>query len=125
MILVLSQNRDFFLGNLWWIVILICFLGFFTYFLISYLYKNKKGNKKKAVISKTSYLDALGGKENIISSSLKGSRIILKLQDYTKLDENKLKEAGVAGFIEKSDQLTLVVPNDSKKVYDTIFEEEN
>lgn len=117
--LVLSSNTDFFLTNLWWIITLVVFLGFGIYFLISFLLTKKKELDKP--ISKNAYLTALGGEENILSHKRVGSRIILCLKDYSLLDKEKLREAGVIGFIQKSDQLTLVADKDPKKVYSALF----
>jgi phosphotransferase system IIB component len=50
-----------------------------------------------------------------------GSRIVLVLKDYQKIDQAKLKEAGVDSFIEMSDRLTLVIKDNADKVYHTIF----
>jgi phosphotransferase system IIB component len=52
-----------------------------------------------------------------------GSRIILHLKDYSKVNKSQLEQAGVTGFIEKSDKLTLVVKDDSERVYKAIFGE--
>ena len=66
-------------------------------------------------------LSALGGEENVLSKELKGSRIVLRLADYSKVDKQKLLEVGVDGFIEMEDKLTLVLKGDSEKVYKAIF----
>lgn len=82
----------------------------------------KKGKRKKGKIaSKGEYLSALGGEENVLSKELKGSRIVLRLADYSKVDRQKLLEVGVDGFIEMEDKLTLVLKGDSEKVYKAIF----
>jgi phosphotransferase system IIB component len=50
-----------------------------------------------------------------------GSRIVLTLKDYSKINRPLLQEAGVTGFIEKSDKLTLVVKENAEMVYETLF----
>ena len=97
----------------------------YTNCLWEYAYTNNKYKKKEGEkpIQKSAYLTALGGEDNILSHKRIGSRIILCLKDYPLLDKEKLKEAGVIGFIQKSDQLTLVADSDSKKVYETLFNE--
>ena len=67
------------------------------------------------------YSEALGGEDNYIDSSREGSRIIVHLKDYSKINKEKIKEAGVTGFIEKSDKLTLVVKDNAEEVYEKIF----
>lgn len=88
--------------------------------LLPYFLKKGKGKKGK-IASKGEYLSALGGEENVLSKELKGSRIVLRLADYSKVDKQKLLEVGVDGFIEMEDKLTLVLKGDSEKVYKAIF----
>lgn len=88
--------------------------------LLPYFLKKGKGKKGK-IASKGEYLSALGGEENVLNKELKGSRIVLRLADYSKVDKQKLLEVGVDGFIEMEDKLTLVLKGDSEKVYKAIF----
>lgn len=88
--------------------------------LLPYFLKKGKGKKGK-IASKGEYLSALGGEENVLSKELKGSRIVLRLADYSKVDRLKLLEVGVDSFIEMEDKLTLVLKGDSEKVYKAIF----
>lgn len=88
--------------------------------LLPYFLRKGKGKKGK-IASKGEYLSALGGEENVLSKELKGSRIVLRLADYSKVDKQKLLEVGVDGFIEMEDKLTLVLKGDSEKVYKAIF----
>ena len=81
----------------------------------------KKRAKPLPIASKSEYFEALGGEDNYIDSSREGSRIIVHLKDYTKINKEKIKEAGVTGFIEKSDKLTLVVKDNAEEVYEKIF----
>lgn len=113
--------EDFFLNNLYWIIALVVLVGVGLYFLIDHFHQKRKEAKKKPLPNKGLYLASLGGEENIISSELIGSRIVLRLKDYAKINKSQLEQAGVTGFIEKSDKLTLVVKDDSERVYHTIF----
>lgn len=65
--------------------------------------------EKKAVLSNEDYaqvaatvLEGLGGKENIKSLDNCITRLRLEIVDYTKVDEKKIKSAGVAGVIRPS-----------------------
>ena len=91
--------------------------------LLPYYLKRTKGKPAPRLIDKTAYVTALGGAENILSKELKGSRIVLHLADNSKVDKEKLKEAGVDGFILMSDKLTLVLKGDAEAAYKTIFGE--
>ncbi|MBQ7249792.1 MAG: PTS transporter subunit EIIB [Bacilli bacterium] len=88
------------------------------------LSKRKKADATpKRVIVASAYIEALGGADNIVSHSLVRSRIVLTLKDYDIVDKEKLKEAGVDGFIMMSDKLTLVIKGDAEKVNAAIFPE--
>ena len=90
-------------------------------FLLIFRQKKKAKKKPARVISKSAYMEALGGEANLISHVRKGSRIELKLVDYEALDKEKLKEAGVDGFIKMSDRLTLVIKGDAEEVEKVLF----
>ncbi len=84
---------------------------------------NKMVQAKQSRGSKSEYLSSFGGEDNLISYKLVGSRIEVALKDYDKLDKEKLKSAGVDGFILMSNKLTLVLKGDAKEVYNRIFGE--
>ncbi len=118
--LLLSSTSDFLTKNLWWIIAIVVLVAVAIYLLIITIVSSKKKGSAK-IATKTEYLAALGGEDNILEKELKGSRIVVKLQDYSKVDQNKLKEAGVTGFIEMSDKLTLVIKDNAGKAFDVIF----
>jgi phosphotransferase system IIB component len=82
------------------------------YFLFSFLYHQGKAKKKAPNPRSEQISSALGGEENILAHELIGSRIVVSLKDYTKINRPLLEEAGVTGFIEKSDKLTLVIKDE-------------
>ena len=83
--------------------------------------KKLKDGPKKRIINVSAYISALGGEDNIVSHELMRSRIVLVLKNYDIVDKEKLKEAGVDGFIMMSDKLTLVIQGDAAKVNAAIF----
>ena len=83
--------------------------------------KKIKDGPKKRIINASAYISALGGADNIVSHELMRSRIVLVLKNYDIVDKEKLKEAGVDGFIMMSDKLTLVIQGDAAKVNAAIF----
>lgn len=103
----------------WWIALIAigAIIGIGTFL---HTKKNKK-SAAKPILNRSEYFAALGGEENFISAERQGSRIVVLLHDYSKIDKEKIKEAGVAGFIEKSDKLTLVVKDNAEEVYEKIF----
>ena len=120
----MGGTRDFntFLKeNGWWIALAVAGLVLLAVLsiLIPTLLRRKKKPVRKVVVSE--YMDALGGEANIISHELRGSRIVVKLNDYSLLDKEKLKGAGVDSFILMSSKLTLVIRGDASVVYSLIF----
>ena len=123
----LSQQIEFneFLRNnaLWLslalagVILLIVLISVF----VSLRFRKKKGGTSHRKIEASAYIDALGGQDNIVSHSLTRSRIVLELKDYEAVDKEKLKEAGVDGFIMMSNKLTLVIKGDADKVNKAIF----
>ena len=67
-------------------------------------------------------INALGGKENIVSKSLNGSRIVIVLVDYDKIDETTLNNNGVDSLIKMSNKVTLVSKDNSEKIYKSLPE---
>ena len=85
--------------------------------------KNDKKEPSKIRGNKSEYIDSFGGNDNLVDYKLIGSRIEVHLKDYSKLDKEKLKSAGVDGFILMSNKLTLVLKGDANGVYKKIFNE--
>lgn len=85
--------------------------------------KNGKMEPSKIRGNKSEYIDSFGGSDNLVDYKLIGSRIEVHLKDYSKLDKEKLKSAGVDGFILMSNKLTLVLKGDANEVYKKIFNE--
>jgi len=131
---IYDSVNDFLLYNSWWLALIAAGLVVSVIVIIILTGKKRKANKgepekkkvnyrdKEAV--KSSYFEALGGEDNIIEKKIEGSRINLVLKDYTIIDKEKLKEAGVDGFIKMSNKLCLVVKGDAAKVYKILFGED-
>ena len=123
-VLAVKEFNDFLRENALWLSlalagVILLIVG--VAILIALRHKKKGSKAPKRVIDASSYITALGGQENIVSHSLVRSRIVLQLVDYAKVDKEKLKEAGVDGFIMMSDKLTLVIKGDAEKVNKAIF----
>ena len=58
-------------------------------------------NNDYTAVAKT-VLEGLGGKENVTSLDNCITRLRLEIKDYTKVDEKKIKSAGIAGVIRPS-----------------------
>ena len=94
--------------------------------LVLFIISRRKGKenivpeiKKEASLLGEKVFTALGGKENIVSKSLNGSRIVLVLNNYDLIDEKTLNDNGVDSIIRMSNKITLV----SKDYSDSIYKE--
>ena len=116
-----SSVDRFLKENAWWMaLIVVAVLALVVALLL--LSKPKKKPAPRPV-EKSAYLSAMGGEENIVSHLRKGSRIELVLKDYSLLDKERLKAAGVDSFILMSNKLTLVIQGDAERVEKTLVGE--
>ena len=109
-----NNNSNWFIS--WgWIVLASVIALMVIIVLITIINKNK--NKKEIEENKkqnSAFLEIFGGQENIISCESKGSRLVLVLHDYSKLDEQKLRENGVTSLIKATNKVTLIIGEKSK-----------
>ena len=115
-----SSVDRFLKENAWWMALAV--LAVLALVALLLLLKPKKKPAPRPV-EKSAYLSAMGGEENIVSHLRKGSRIELVLKDYSLLDKERLKAAGVDSFILMSNKLTLVIQGDAERVEKTLFGE--
>ena len=113
---ILLFSVDFLLQNLWWIIILgvVVLLGLI--WLISFLI-SKNPKKRKGKVGDIDIFTYLGGKDNVLSFTVHGSRLIVKLKNKNLLQREKLKALGVKGFVEKEEDITIVLSNELKERY--------
>ena len=116
-----SSVDRFLKENAWWMALIVVAVLALVVGLL-FLLKPKKKPAPRPV-EKSAYLSAMGGEENIVSHLRKGSRIELVLKDYSLLDKERLKAAGVDSFILMSNKLTLVIQGDAERVEKTLFGE--
>lgn len=90
--------------------------------LIVSLRRRKALTRKSELNNAEELKKALGGPANIVSHSLKGSRITLELKDYEAVDEKRLNALGVTSVIKMSDSLVLVVREGAGKLYESLFD---
>ena len=80
--------------------------------IVFFVVKNKRTKiKEKQVFDYTSQsiIEALGGKDNIVSCEVMMSRLNVVLHDYKIVDNQKLTEVGVSGTVKTSKKITLIV----------------
>lgn len=113
---ILLFSVDFLLQNLWWIILLgvVVLLGLI--WLISFLI-SKNPKKRKGKVGDIDIFTYLGGKDNVLSFTVHGSRLIVKLKNKNLLQREELKALGVKGFVEKEEEITIVLSNELKERY--------
>ena len=116
-----SSVDRFLKENAWWMALAVLAVLALVVALLLLLRPKKKPAPRP--VEKSAYLSAMGGEENIVSHLRKGSRIELVLKDYSLLDKERLKAAGVDSFILMSNKLTLVIQGDAERVEKTLFGE--
>ena len=117
--IVLDQLKDdfnaFLKNNALWIALVLVGIIAITVVLILVL-----GRRNKKVVpqiaEKSKWVEALGGKENIVSSEAFGSRLVVVLTDKALMNKDALKELGVTNFIEMSNKITLLLEDKAELV---------
>lgn len=79
------------------------------------LSKKKQAKKNSSLL--TSIIKALGDKENIIEMVVKGSRVSVKLNDNSKLNQEELKNLGITSLIFMSNKITFVAGSIAQDIY--------
>ena len=117
--IVLDQLKDdfnaFLKNNALWIALVLFGIIAITVVLILVLgRRNKKAVPQ--IAEKSKWVEALGGKENIVSSEAFGSRLVVVLTDKALMNKDALKELGVTNFIEMSNKITLLLEDKAELV---------
>lgn len=77
---------------------------------------NKKRSTKVKTIDYSSFYEVCGGKDNIKSLSLTGTRLTLVCIDQSFVDKEKLKKEGVVNIITMSKKMVLLIEDRLKEV---------
>ena len=116
----LKENlNNFFSSYAFYIALGVAILIAIVIILIVIFSKRKKKSelsKQDVVIDTNEWLEALGGRENILEKSATGSRLVLKLQEPEKINEEKLKELGVSNILKMSNKITLVFEDQAEAI---------
>ena len=111
----LTSFNEFMKNNALWIALTFLVIIIIAILLIVFINikKNKQIKNDKEI--EDTLLTALGGKDNIKTKSLKGTRITITLNDFSKLNEEMLNDLNVS-YIKMSEKITIVSKNDSIKL---------
>ncbi len=113
-----KPNTDWLAQNGWIITLVISIILVIAFFFVVFLLiKVRRVEHKMSTLDNSNeYIDAFGGKENILSAEAKGSRLIVKLIDFTKMDQDKLKTLGLDSLIKSTDKITFIVGQQSEVI---------
>jgi phosphotransferase system IIB component len=101
-----------------WVIFTIIGVVLITTIILLIVVFNKK-NKTNIVGEYPYIVESLGGKENIVSSSFKGSRVNVEVKDKKLVNKETLKQGIVDTVVISSKKVTMVVSSEvSNKVCD-------
>ena len=117
-----KNDFEIFLKNYAWVIALAIVLIILVTILIIVLGNRKKKAPAKQIskASPSEWLDALGGKDNVLDVQATGSRLTAKLKDKDLVNRDKLTELGVSSIVMMSDKITMVTSLDNQKIIDSI-----
>ena len=117
-----QQSDDWFskYGGILLIILSAILVVAFVVALVFYLKVRKNDKIKNTITNPNEYVEAFGGKENIVSCEAKTSRLIVVLNDYSKMDEEKLKELGIESLIKATNKVTFIVGEKAEAIANEI-----
>ena len=106
-----QQSNDWFskYGGILLIILSAVLVVAFVVALVFYFRVRKSDKINNTIDNPNEYLEAFGGKENIVSFEAKTSRLIVVLNDYSKMNEEKLKSLGIESLIKATNKVTFIV----------------
>lgn len=106
-----QQSDDWFskYGGILLIILSAVLVVAFVVALVFYFRVRKSDKINNTIDNPNEYLEAFGGKENIVSCEAKTSRLIVVLNDYSKMNEEKLKSLGIESLIKATNKVTFIV----------------
>ena len=119
-LIVLDELKDdfnaFLKNNALWIALVLVGIVALIPLVIFLVRRFSKQESKPKIAEKSLWVDALGGSDNIVSSEAYGSRLVVVLNDKSKINKEALKELGVSSFVEMSNKITLVLEDKAELV---------
>ena len=117
-----KNDFEIILKNYAWVIALAIVLIILVTIIIILLSNRKKGAPAKQVSTAApdEWLEALGGKDNVLDVSSTGSRLTAKLKNKDLVNRDKLTELGVSSIVMMSDKITMVTNLDNQKIIENI-----
>ena len=103
-----------------WLIPILVVVGIIVINLIAFMIKRILQHQKYKDVDSDQWIEALGGKDNIISIQAVGSRLSLVVKDKNLFDRQKLGDLGVSSILVMTTKLTLVIEGKATKVAETL-----
>ncbi len=81
---------------------------------------NKRKTHKQVSTSYAPWIEALGGKNNIITANGNRSRLVISLKEISKINRESLDKLGVRSIITMNNKVTLVIDYDASLIANEI-----
>ena len=88
-----------------------------------FIFRHKDSHNKEEKVPPLKidkWIVALGGKENIIKSYIRGSRLSIELHDKEIVNRDELTSLGVKSVIAMSDKIILVIEHNGQQISDSL-----
>ena len=117
-----KNDFEMFLKNYAWVIALaiVLIILITTAIILLANKRNKKPVKEISQASPSEWLEALGGKDNVLDVQSTGSRLTAKLANKDLVNRDKLTELGVSSIVLMSDKITMVTNLDNQKIIESI-----
>lgn len=119
-----KNDFEIFLKNYAWLLAVGVAVIIILVIVIIFVIKNKKGGRKKkkeeSLATPDEWIDALGGKDNIVEAIATGSRLSIKIKNTELINRESLTNLGVTNIVMMSDKITLVTNLDNQKIVEKI-----
>ena len=119
-----KNDFEIFLKNYAWLLAVGVAIIIILVIVIIFVIKNKKGGRKKkkeeSLATPDEWIDALGGKDNIVEAIATGSRLSIKIKNTELINRESLTNLGVTNIVMMSNKITLVTNLDNQKIVEKI-----
>ncbi|MBQ3308005.1 MAG: PTS transporter subunit EIIB [Bacilli bacterium] len=75
-----------------------------------------RATRKDAELDFNKLVEALGGKDNILSTEINMSRFKVQLKDISKANKDMIQKLGAKGIVEIDNQLKIILGPESKQL---------
>lgn len=119
-----KNDFEIFLKNYAWLLAVGVAVIIILVIVIIFVIKNRKSGrvkkKEESLATPDEWIDALGGKDNVVEAIATGSRLSIKIKNTELINRESLTNLGVTNIVMMSDKITLVTNLDNQKIVEKI-----